>query len=194
MSSPFQLRGTLWFTAGNSGWTESYYLNGPDYSTGLTQLSAIASARLALLQLSCSIVHAIVSNIYVRGDAFFVGSAVGPGTFPTETEYMPPDYALQVTWQGGAYARNRTFLRGFPLNQQTDGAYTPTSGFTTAFGTYENAVISNCYLRQYVPNPTPPPAMVYQFNAVLVGTIKVLLARRKTGRPFGLPRGRLVAP
>ncbi len=194
MSSPFQGRGTLFFSGGSSGWTESYYLIGPDYSTCLTQLAAIAAARKAILQLDCSIVHAFVSNIYVRGDSFPTNSANGVGTWPTSPAFMPLDYAIQMTWTGGVYSRNKTFLRGFPIEMQTDGAYLPTSPYATAVSNYELEIVTNCYIRQLVPNPTPPPAMIYQFVAVLGGSPRFGLARRKTGRPFGLPRGRLIAP
>jgi hypothetical protein len=195
MPSPFQGKGTLFFqNAGSYGWTESYYLQGADYTTCVAQLVDIATARRGILQLDLNITHATVSNIYVRGDSFPATGAIGVGTWPTSAQYMPLDYAIQVNWTAGVYTRNKTFLRGFPLEQQTDGAYVPTSPFITAFGLWEVSVVANALVRQYVPNPTPPPAMVYQFNPITAGLAKFYLARRKSGRPFGLPRGRLVAP
>lgn len=195
MTVPFQGRGTLFFTSpGNSGWSESYYLQGPDYASCASQLGAVAEDRLAVLQLSLTLVRLVVSNIYLRGDAFLVGGGGGPGTWPTSPEYLPLDYALLYTWQAGPYSRNKTFLRGIPLEMQTDGSFTPTSPYQTALNAYEESVVSNCLVRQYVVNPTPPPAMIYQFNVITAGTPHFNLARRKTGRPFGLPRGRLVAP
>lgn len=195
MTVPFQGRGTLFFeSATSSGWSESYYLQGPDYASCASQLGAVAEDRLAVLQMDLSLIHAVVSNIYLRGDAFLLGGIAGPGTWPTSPEYMPLDYAIQFTWQAGPYSRNRTFLRGFPIEMQTDGAFIPTGPYQTALNLYEASVVSNCLVRQYVINPTPPPNMIYQFNVITAGTPNFNLARRKTGRPFGLPRGRLVAP
>lgn len=191
---PFQAKGTFFLQAGNAGWTESYYLTGPDYTSCVVQMNSLATVRLAVTQLNVSIVNATVSNIYVRGDSFPAPLATGPGTWPTTAEYCPLDYALLFKWTVGIYSRNKTFFRGFPLAEQSDGTYLPSSGYQTAMDAYIGGVLSECVFKQSVPNPTPPPTNLIQFNPASQGLINFYLARRKVGRPFFQPRGRLIAP
>jgi hypothetical protein len=191
---PFQAQGTFFFQAGNAGWTEKYYLTGPDYTTCVTQMNSIATVRLAVTQLNVSIVNCTVSNIYVRGDSFPAPLATGPGTWPSSAEYCPLDYAILFKWTVGVFSRNKTFFRGFPLVEQTDGNYLPSSGYQTAMDAYVGGVLSECVFRSTVPNPTPPPATLVVFSPASQGLPNFQLARRKVGRPFFQPRGRLIAP
>jgi len=191
----FQGRGTLFFSNNQSGWSESYFFNSLSYADCATALISIANARLDFLHTSISINHAYVSNIVVRGDAILVPAALGDGTFVDTDGYVGLDYALLATFSVGVFSRNRTFLRGLPIGQQTDGFYTPTTPFSTAVTAWVAQVLESCVFRQRVPNPdTPPPPTVIQYNPPSRCTLSPQLARRKTGRPFGLPRGRLIAP
>lgn len=187
-------RGILFFSDFTGGWSESYLLDGITYDDWKTSLISIAAARLDLLHEGVAIIHAYVSNVAVRGDAFLVPACEGPGTISSAEGYMDLDTCLIVTWQVGVFSRNRTFLRGFPIIEQIDGFYTPSTAFATAFTAYKNLVVGLCLFKQFITNPTPPPAMAFAYNPATTGSINPRLGRRKTGRPFGLPRGRLLAP
>jgi hypothetical protein len=195
MPTGFQGRGTLFLTDLTGGWSESYYFADTDYPTCANDLIAVANKRKDILHESIAITHAVVSNIDIRGDAYLVPGANGPGTITDADGYAPLDNAIMVTYTVGVYSRNRSFLRGFPISQQIDGFYAPTTPFSTAMTAYINQVILLCLFRQTVPNPDPPPpATVVQYNAALRAAVSDKIGRRKTGRPFGAPRGRLIAP
>jgi hypothetical protein len=177
-----------------SGWTEKYWLNYPDYTTAALALGEVCTLRLGILHTSVTLITATISDPTVRGDAFPVPGIGGFGTAVDLAGFMPPDYCINVEWQVGVYTRNRTFVRGWPVGEQQDGFLTPSSGSTTALNDWTSIVIANCVFKQTIPNPTPPPNRLVSFPPATAAFARNGLVRRKTGRPFGLPRGRRIAP
>lgn len=190
-----QYKGTIFFQAASNGWTERYFMNGSSQSAAIAALTSVIVDRLPILHVSCSVVAATISDIAIRGDSIQVIGSAEAGTFVDATGYLDVDNALLVKWEVGVFSRNKTFLRGIPNGQQLDGVYTPTSPFTALMFAYTGAVFSNCFFPIIIgPNPTPPPKYLYTYGPASDFTLNHRIARRKSGRPFGLPRGRRVAP
>jgi hypothetical protein len=158
-------------------------------------LITVITARLTILHTSCEVVAAGVSDIAIRGDFTPVIGTAESGTAADTTGYLDVDNALLIKWTVGVFSRNKTFVRGIPNGQQLDGSYTPTSGYIALINSWAGVVMTNCLFA--VPgalNPTPPPKYLYSYSAATDYTANHRIARRKSGRPFGLPRGRRVAP
>ena len=190
-----QYRGTVFFTWTDFGWTESYYLIGSAPGSAGTNLVNIVNARMALSRSDVIATRAVISDVAIRGDAILQAGFPIVGTNADLGTTQIPDVCLLVKWKVGVYNRNKTFLRGYPLLEGPAGAYSPSIGYPAAVTTYFNAVMANAVMKEPTGlNPTPPPKLLYVYATVLGGVIDTLVHRRKTGRPFGLPRGRRVAP
>jgi hypothetical protein len=190
-----QYKGTIFFQAGSNGWTERYYMNGSSQSAAGAALLSVVVGRLAILHTGCQIVAATISDIAIRGDSIALIGVAEAGTFADTAGYLDVDVALMIKWEVGVFTRNKTFLRGIPIGQTLDGNYNPTSPFSSLLNTYTVDVFSNCFFA--IPgmlNPTPPPKYLYSYGPASDFVVGHRLARRKSGRPFGLPRGRRVAP
>lgn len=187
-------RGTLIFSSGSHGWTESYYLIGSDQTSAVADLVAISIARINILHTNCILTGGYVSDIAVRGDSITAVSVASVGTFVDTTGFLDVDLALLIKWFGGGFSRNKTFLRGVPNGQQTSGRFTPTGPYTTALTSYQTAVQAHAVVRQLRPgHAIPPIPSDYIFVTITSATLNVIIARRKSGRPLGLPRGRRLA-
>jgi hypothetical protein len=192
MSGTF--RGTLFFVGGLSGWTESYYLTGADLNWATTDLNEIILARMPLLHSSCGLVNATVSDTSIKGDSLSTISVYEPGTGVDATGYLDFDLALCVKWRAGNFQRCKTFLRGCPNGEFQFGKFKPTPAFTTLLDAYITVIMGSAQVRQLkVTHPSPPTKDDYEFVPITAGTPNVDIARRKTGRPSGLPRGRRLA-
>ncbi len=190
-----QYKCTLFFTASTEGWTERYFPNASDLASAITAMNVVIPTRMDLSTTEIELQAAALSDVAIRGDSVPFLATPLFGTITDATGYVDVDIALLAKWQVGVFTRNKTFLRGIPNGEQSDGTLQPSLGYLGAINSYQNAVIANCLMPAILsPNPTPPPKYLYIYSAILAGTIKSNLARRKTGRPFGLPRGRRVAP
>jgi hypothetical protein len=190
-----QYKGTLFFQATPNGWTERYFMNASTLSDASAALLSVIVGRLPILHEDCSIVAATLSDIAIRGDSFNVLSVGEVGSAVDTTGYVDVDNALLIKWQVGVFQRNKTFLRGIPNGQQRDGVYAPSLPYIALVNTYAGDVLANCVFPAPGPlNPSPPPKYLYSYVPGLSYSLKTRLARRKSGRPFGLPRGRRVAP
>jgi hypothetical protein len=190
-----QYKGTIFFQAASSGWTERYFLNGSNQTSASAALLSIIVGRLGILHVGCEIVAATISDISIRGDSLPVVGVAESGIFADATGYLDVDVAVLVKWSVGVFTRNKTYLRGIPNGQQENGTYMPTTPFITAMTTFAGDVLANAFFA--IPgalNPTPPPKYVYSYGPAADYIINHRLARRKSGRPFGLPRGRRIAP
>jgi hypothetical protein len=190
-----QYKGTIFFTAGTNGWTERYFMNGSSLGTASAALLSVIADRLPILHTACEIVAATISDIAIRGDSVPLIGVSEAGTAVDTTGYLDVDNAVLVKWTVGVFSRNKTFLRGIPNAQQSSGVYDPASPFTTNFAAWAGSVLANCFFA--IPgalNPTPPPKYIYSYGPASDYTVNHRIARRKSGRPFGLPRGRRIAP
>ena len=190
-----QYKGTLFFHWEDFGWTESYFAVNSATGAAQSNILTIATARMALSRPDVICDRGIISDIAIRGDAIEIPGFPIVGTNADAGTTQIPDIALLMKWKVGVYNRNKTFLRGYPLMEGPAGGYTPSLGYPALVTAYVDAVKVNAVMKEPTgDNPTPPPKLLYVFAPVLAGTITQLVHRRKTGRPFGQPRGRRVAP
>lgn len=189
-------RGTLFFnaSAGRNGWTEKYYPLGTSLSVAATQLLAVLALRQEFLHEDISITAATLSDVAVRGDSTTVTATNHPGAIVDATGYLNLDACALFEWQCGVYRRNKTFCRGIPLGMTFEGKFVPTGAVMTAVNAYVAGMVTNCQCYgSFTVNPTPPPAFTKSYSPISGGGYALYLARRKTGRPTGLPRGRRLA-
>ena len=190
-----QYQGIVVFGAVNNGWTEKYYLLASSPAGAAGNLLAVIADRLAMLHVDCVVQTAFISDVATRGDSIQIVGASEPGTAAGATGFLDLDLALLIKWQVGVYLRNKTFVRGVPLVQQLNGVWTFVSGYGSLVETWIATVLSNCVFPITTRNLTPPPNYIKaSYAAATDGITNPLVARRKTGRPFGLPRGRRIAP
>jgi hypothetical protein len=190
-----QYKGLLVFNGGRQGWTETYYLLGSTASAAALNLLAVVATREAILHQTLIILAGTISDVHERGDSMVVLSEPSLGDAVDPTGYIPLDMAVLIKWQVGIFNRNKTYLRGIPLGQQTDGATEFSFTFLGLLNDYFTSVIANCLFPVTVRNPTPPPNYtVSSYAPATSGSPNAVIARRKCGRPIGLPRGRRVAP
>lgn len=190
-----QYRGTIVLEGGSNGWTEQYYLVGSSQAAAVDNLLFIAAGRIAILQADCAIQTAFLSDVAVRGDSVLIPGISGPGTAVDPLGFVDLDIALLVKWQVGVFTRNKTFLRGLPAAQLVSNQWAFTTPFLVLLGSYISAVIANAVMPITTRNLSPPPNyIISSYAPILAGNANIRAARRKSGRPFGLPRGRRVAP
>ena len=191
-----QYKGIVFFSAGFGGWSERYFLLSSTPAGAITNLMAVIAQRLKLLPTSAGYGPAFISDVAIRGDSTYLGpSAVGEGTWVDALGFMDVNVAALVKWQVGVFNRNKTFLRGLPIGQTSNGSTNFSTAYLALVDDYLAAVEANCVMPINIRNPTPPPTYIpSSYAPILGGTVNPTLARRKTGRPFGLPRGRRVAP
>lgn len=189
-----QFKGTMFFVGGQGGWTESHFVKGAAIEDATTSLTNIITARLPILQTFCGIINATISDTTIRGDSTNIITAYEPGTYTDTSGYLDLDLALLIRWQGGSFNRCKTFLRGMGANNFNSGKYVPFTGTATKVADYVDAVVLNSVLRQLkAVHAVPPVPSDYEYVANLGGVPNIPIARRKTGRPTGLPRGRRLA-
>jgi hypothetical protein len=192
---PNSYSGLLFFVMGSAGWTEKYYLLGSNLTAAAANLVAVANARFPILHSDGVILTGTISEMSTRGDSTTVFSIPKVGTAVDTAGWLQTDVAVLVKWQVGVYNRNKTFVRGIPVGQTGANEYIPTLTFIGLMSTYLSAVVANCQMPITSVNPTPPPARtITSFMSITNGAPAAVLHRRKSGRPFGLPRGRRVAP
>ena len=190
-----QYQGIVVFAGGLNGWTEKYYLLASSASGAAANLLAVIAERLTFLHSLCSVQTAFISDVAIRGDSIQIVGAVEPGGYTDATGFVDLDIALLVRYQVGVFSRNKTYLRGLPASTLVNGVWVFGSSFTTILGIFFAAVQTNCVMPVTTRNPTPPPNYIPASYAAIAGfQTNPRPARRKSGRPFGLPRGRRVAP
>jgi hypothetical protein len=189
-----QYRGTLFFEGDVNGWTENYYLISSALSGAIEDLVNITNARLELLHETLDIATGSISDIAIRGDSFQVFAGPQSGTAVDPLLWLNLDLAILMKWQTELLSRNKTFLRGIPAGQTSADFYIPTPAFNPKIDAYIAAVSTNALMKVLNPvHSVPPLPSDYQFKPVLGGVVNARIARRKTGRPSNLPRGRRLA-
>lgn len=189
-----QYKGTLFFIGPGQGWTESYGMKDSTPAGAISQLLDVAAARSHILHTNLLIQDGRISDVAIKGDSTpALGEAI-IGTAVDTAGYLDLDVALMTKWQVGVFSRNKTFVRGIPVGQTIDGDIFMTGPFATSYANWVDAIIANCLMYAQTSPPVPPPPFPKSWQVILAGAAAPGLHRRKTGRPFGQPRGRRVTP
>lgn len=190
-----QWKGTIFFTCLEAGWTENYWLQGPDMNTAISQLDQILLARVALsnsqvVTQALRVVDAgnprvsALPVIPAGGDAGTWTGAPGTTTISPDISYLCRGY------DATGLRRTRTFIRGVPNDQAAGGSggpdflFTFTAPYVTLQGTYQNTVKSNALM---VHKTAPHTFSSVPFDHFAMSTAAHI---RRAGRPFNLRRGR----
>lgn len=183
---PFQPIAQVFFESGNwpgYGWSEIYYPFGVTYDSALTAISPVISARVAILPGDCIYTYLRISDVNVRGDAYVVPRHIA-GTWESGGSLFP-DVALMIRQEATPLYRSNRYLRTVPSDQITDGVLTITPAYNTLLTAYYTEIIANT---QHARRTSPVPPKLTESN--ITACVLRGIHSRKTGRPFGLPRGR----
>jgi hypothetical protein len=187
-----QFQGTMFFEGIHAeGWTESHYFNATDAPTALTSLATVVTARLALLPTACFVVRTRLSLLPFNRTVQLGSDVAQAGTNSTPEPYLL-DSACDIVLEAlaGRYSV-RKYIRPVLVGQIGTDGRTLLSGYVGLLNTYISVLLAETVLR--VKGKAPDPVGVTLIVAPSAGLPGVYL-NRKTGRPFGLPRGRLNRP
>lgn len=190
-----QFKGILKYQCLEAGWSETYWLRGPDGGTAGAQLQNINGGRMGLSRSDVSMVDAVVVDAANPRVAYHPDISAGgwqlTGTYAVGGITVTPDLAILVrAFSADDSMRTRWFVRGFPSDQFGAGAGGPDATFTyqvsylTALLVYRNSLALNAVM----VHRTGPQAFTSQ---AIARTGQSTAAHvRRAGRPFNLRRGR----
>jgi hypothetical protein len=212
MSTPnsTQVYAVLYFSNGNQGWQERYWLNATSYAAALVVLQAIVDKRKATLPSTAFIVWSRVSfagtlreadtltAVYpIAGTADAASSGYTPTGVATCND---PEAAIHLRFQTSAGQWSNYYLRCIPDDKMTGRALSvtvdPAAVVGTPPATWQDRVVdliqylkANTQHAAFASKGVPPNHDTYNvddWSKVIVRGI----SNRKTGRPFGAPHGR----
>lgn len=180
---------TMFINYANVGWSESYPMLETDAPTAVTEWGHIVTARLPLLGTDAEIVGDRISDTDIKGDSIPSGQVYPkPGTGGSVC-FPQFDIGLRIKVTESTFThRGNRWYRGIPTVDFTGGVFTPTAGFNTALAAFQTALTTNhVCIASRIHGAVAPPF----YNYYLIGTFfPPVDDSKKTGRPFGLARGR----
>jgi hypothetical protein len=174
---------------GGTGISETYPLLSTTYAQAQSDLQAIETARAACLSaLDVTLGGSLISDLDVFQDSQPTGIARGaPGTYAAQPTNRAPNYALGSLFHAGTLRRGTRWIHFVPADcVVAGGVYTPTTTYSNALAAYLGVIQSKCAIATRLKGSTPP---TWTFNNITAWDPPVVRTRR-TGRPFGAPRGR----
>lgn len=186
---------TLFFSdSQKSGWSESYYFVGPSYQSASTALQGLIAVRLPIMHGSYQITGARISDTQGGRNSFLPDLGLPLFGQAAADQFLrpPPSLAALLRFEAGQKHRGHKFLRGFNLSE-IKGENLLSSSVITGFNDFAAEIVKNWSLRlQQVfhhtgQKDTRGPVSFSQITAV----VPIRACRRKPGRPFGVPRGRI---
>lgn len=171
------------------GFSENYYPIGPSQSVAVSALTELMPLRLDFMLPTWSIVQARLDVPGSPRDSLLLSlGANGPGTYDLVSPgvELPADTAVLATLVGDSTHKNRHFLRVLATQDQDDpDHFAPTTDWSGAFSAWADALIAGFFVARFVA-AHPEKTYAVACTDVLRGQ----QTNRKTGRPFGLRRGR----
>jgi hypothetical protein len=179
------MAGTIFYfdAAKGTGWAETYHFANQDYPGAGTALDQINTARCALLPSEVTVLRMRISDVAIRGDAFLQTPTTPAGTITTVSA-SESNLAVLCRFYSNFIKFFNHFLRGIPTDNFTNGNWTPTSGWIANAQTWATTVMAQA--QGYGKPFTGGVGTTY----TLTGHFPFKFTYRKTGRPFGQPRGR----
>jgi hypothetical protein len=192
----------------SEGWSEGYWINQATYDQALAALKVLTLARLAYLTPEIFVDYLRVSSSDLKGDTVIAFPDVTnqQGVFKQGNNpiaSLPSDICAYVRFTGqvnvvGPPARVLPVHTIRPIHGvarsavmlNTDQQLDPASFWYAAIFNSLTALIARGWLYEVSKPPVLAATTKWQ---VLGFDIKLKLGRRKVGRPFGQPSGRLVA-
>lgn len=189
-------RATMFFRCSDQGWSETHYAIADTHQDVYDALLALANKRKACMPPDCFIIGLRVSATDTKRDSILnifpaatgVGSLQGAygGVAGPERVNQASD-ALICELRFDPATKNRIFLRGLPDSLIVSGVFAPDVGFTQALtgaGGFLSALLNSTIWRVRTKTPTG-----FSYSSA-TSFAQQALTSRKTGRPFGLRRGR----
>lgn len=172
----------------NSGFSESYFWTGPDYTAAAAATATMAAKRLAPLHMEYQLIGMRISDVAIFGDSYLPTIPASP--FPIQGEasdalYKRPNPAIAALhrMEAGPLHRGHKFLRGIPL-QLITGEHLKDLTTIVGYSTWISELIANWQLAVTL-HGTGTKVYLPISRIIALGDV-----RRRPGRPFGAPRGR----
>ena len=174
------------YTQAPAGWSENYYIPGPQAADALVKLQAIKDARRDLMQSEYRFTYMRVSDAGIKGDAYikYIAPAAQFGTI--DAAPMPPVVAAIVREETNDGYHIDRYLHGLALDQLLDNQQADPAkhNWAAAFTAYNNIIQADTIM--WVKDKVTG---VYEQKAV-VNVLTQKVRSHKIGRPFDLYRGR----
>lgn len=171
------------------GFSESYYLKGVTLAAAKINLSALVTARQAMLHSSIDIEYANVSQLGVNRDSYIVinGPQAGSDTVTVNAPNRLQDAILLRQESQGGRICNR-YVHDVPDPSVVNGSYVASGvpAWDTALTAYIVALKANAGFLKKV-NPLDPTTWIIEDWGQVVSRG---LTSHKIGRPFDMQRGR----
>jgi hypothetical protein len=183
----------LFFEGSNFfGWSERYFWTGSDiasaYNAAITNL---VPARRGILPTFNGLTFLRASTPGLPPNSYLNSfSASGQGLYAAAggAVLLPADTRIMMHLEGTDVLKNRKFMGGVFSQDVVGDNFAPTTAFNTAFASLQAVltttgwVVASAYSAgSLVPQATNPITSVF---------CDALMRNRKSGRPFGVPRGR----
>jgi hypothetical protein len=175
------------------GFSEVYYVNGANAGAALTNLGTIISNRKALFTKANFVKFYRVSDGTIRGDTTV--QPLPSGTLGTYGGDAPPgtgdtNQALKLRVQCADSRFFMRYLHLIPLDNIVASGLVFTTEWNTAWTAYVNG-LKSLTVGMFAPNRSGDPGG-QAVQKTVTDVISFGLTTRRTGRPFGSPRGRSV--
>jgi hypothetical protein len=181
--------GIMHINFGSVGWSEIYPLLLTDAPTLVSEWALICAARLPILGTDAHLAGDLLSDTDVKGDSIPSGQVYPQAGTGGSACFPQFDIGLGIKVTDVTFVHRGTrWLRGIPTAQFTAGAYAPLGPFLAALAAYEAALThaSLCIASRIKGALAPPFFNYYRVNQYFPPVDRA----KKTGRPFGLSRGR----
>jgi hypothetical protein len=177
-------QGTMFFTHGVQGWSETWYSDKGDAPTAFASFKNVALTRTKMLSAQAFLTFLRVSDIALRGDATVQSF---DGTTTDKDAYTATSDVVGVGWyarfQSGSLYRRSLFLRGEPddsfklasnLSQYRDAR--PSPAFSQAFDTFVSTLTQEGWgLRVLKRDAGNPSLGVRDVTLEVGGTLRYIL-------------------
>jgi len=132
------MRGTLFLSTGNSGWSESYYYPGSNTGTLINSLDFLGTLRANCAPVGVSVIGLRASAVDPAGFAQ-VKSVSKPGSVGSRDAAFT---SLQIVVNAGASSRRQFLMRGIPDDNVIGGQYSASGLFPGRLNAFQNSLIS----------------------------------------------------
>lgn len=146
------LKCTSFFSMGNGGWSETWFLDGSNVSAGTIALQNLNLVRLALCPATVTLIGRRVS--IVENPAIVNASSTNlVGTNSASRDVLNAALLWQATAANGA--KRQVWTRGVPDEQIVSGAYAGVNGYPTLTLAWQQAIISNSFAIRSIDRTVP---------------------------------------
>jgi hypothetical protein len=172
------------------GWSETFHLRSANYAAAKADMIELWEARRPTLCDDCRLVYSYVSDEGLKGDSLLVPipGDEHDGTYGgTDTTTLPPWNVVLCRLESGPLYRSLRPLRGIPSDVQLNLPVALAATYHTALVSFLDVMKTKCF--NHIKQKPGDPDATGNYR-VIVDAFVERISERRSGRPFGLLRGR----